>query len=140
MHTYEPKPGSVPARAIALMQADPREWTTKELAEAVNVGQTSLHGRLDDALRAGLVRKDTRGVDGQYITLWSAGDGTPPEQQAAAGAGEEPAAFECALWNDGSLSISCGSLNGVLPPEQAEELATYLARTWSPRPAASEQR
>ncbi len=134
-HPYQPKPNSVPARAVALLSEQPRRWSTQELAHALGVGQTSMHGRLDDALRAGLVRKTLANVGGRSITQWWLGDGTPADDEAPA-TDVEPGPFECALWNDGSLSLSCAGGQLVMPPEEADELAQYLARTWAPRERA----
>lgn len=136
-HVYQPKPNSVPSRALELMRNDPgREWSTQELAQALSVGQTSMHGRLEDCLRQGLLRKELRNMGGRSITIWWLGNGTPPEHGAEAEQ-EPPTAFECALWNDGSLSItSTGGAQGVMPPEEVDQLAMYLARTWVPREAA----
>ena len=75
--SYEPLPGTVPARAIAHLKTLPlgKEISTAALAEVIDCDKGSLSSCLAMAKKQGLV--NGRISPGALFTVWSAGKGVP---------------------------------------------------------------
>lgn len=75
--SYEPLPGTDPARAIAYLRSLPEgsEISTAELAEAIDCDHRSLASHLALSKKHGLVI--ARVPKGVLYTMWSAGKGVP---------------------------------------------------------------
>lgn len=78
--TYTPRPGSTPARAIAVLKAMPpkSELTTLRLAEAAKFDPKQATPLLMTALAAGLLKRRLLDPGAWHsTTFWSLGDGVP---------------------------------------------------------------
>ena len=122
--TYTPREGTIPARAITILQGS-ESISTQDLADALGTEAKSLHANLALAVRHGLIRAENDAGK----TIWGLGDGTAAAEDSSP---EEQAedTFACALYNDGDLVLinagTDGDVNIKIPKAQANTLVRYL--------------
>ena len=76
---YEPTPGSVAARVLAVLAERVEPITSGVLAEAANCDSASLGPNLEAAIKHGLIVRDRRSP---RVSLWSLGKGIPVSNAA----------------------------------------------------------
>lgn len=124
MKTYTPRPDSVPARLITLLQAHPGGVLNSiEAAQALDIESKNLPALLSRAIEAGLIvrGRDDAGVN-TFGLPWA---GTPTP--AAPGA---DGALEIYLYPDGDISFTGAGVSEagevLLTPAQQRQLVRRL--------------
>lgn len=118
--SYQPQPGTIPARVIVYLRERPGQWiAAAEIAEALNC-DSGLRNFMSTAQRAGAVAIEKR-MGRVFMAL---GDGIPlpdfPDN--------EPERAEFFWRGDGGLRIKRGKWTIVLSAAEVRELARSLGR------------
>ena len=125
--SYEPRPGSLAERAIAILSENPAGLRARDLADALDVRQEQLTTRLAPPLYHGVITKIKDGQSAKYRL--SEYDDAPD------------ADFNCAVWDDGTIYMEGVSINEngmvVLKKEDVQALQDFLNRAM-PRPVVQQ--
>lgn len=150
--TYTTTPGTIPHRAVAYMQRQPRgtQISTIELCEALDISSASFASVMVGAVKAGLMKTEVR-IEGRRVTYWSLGDGVPlaisndpddvddwPAPRAPIGIPKVQSSaflpigvhkpFRVGEYDDGSMVIESDGGTMHLVPEHAQQLREFVVK------------
>ena len=132
MTTYQPKPGSMAEKVVALLtQNAPAKMTGAEIAESSGCARKDMSAQLKSAIENGLIHIDAT----QWPRVYSLGDGVcnqdgfVTQDSGSQDVVELQEPTKWALWQDGELVISKDGVTEnliVLSLLETAELAVFL--------------